>query len=139
MEQQKAFELDGVEYVMTPANAMSSWVALKNALKLAEGFQLDFSSGDKQKIGLNVLQNLLANLGDPSVQALEEIVLKHTVCKSEGKSYRLSDNPDRHFNQYRGHLIPILIEGVKYQFADFFSGGGGLLKTMLMGNLQASQ
>ncbi|WP_397230215.1 putative phage tail assembly chaperone, partial [Pasteurella canis] len=29
---------------------------------------------------------------------MEDIVLKHTTCCIEGSQYRLSDNPDKHFN-----------------------------------------
>lgn len=131
MEQEKRFELDGVQYVMTPANAMASWTAIKKALGIAQSIQIQSMSGDKQKVGLEVIQALLANLGDPRIQTIEELVIKHTVCSLNGQNYRLSDNPDRHFNQYRGHLIPVLVEGVKYQFGDFFSGGGKSLMSML--------
>lgn len=133
MEQQFQFDLDGVSYTMTPANAMSSWTALKNAMKLAQGLSLDGVFGkNKQQAGAEILQGLLANLGTPEVKVLEDIVLKHTVCSLDGKNYRLSDNPDKHFNQYRSHLIPILVKGVKYQFGDFFNVGG-----MLQGFMKA--
>lgn len=133
MEQELKLDLDGVSYTMTPANAMSSWMALKNAMKLAQGLSLSGVFGkDKQQAGAELLQGVLANLGTPEVKALEDIVLKHTVCSLDGKNYRLSDNPDKHFNQYRHHLIPILVQGVKYQFGDFFNVGG-----MLQGFMKA--
>ncbi|HDR0739445.1 putative phage tail assembly chaperone [Pasteurella multocida] len=136
MELQHEFELNGVRYVMTPANAMGAWSAIKNALKLVQGVDLSsVKAGEKEQVGYAILTHLLSCLGDPSVKALEDIVLKHTTCCVDGSRYRLSDNPDKHFNQYRSHLIQVLVEGVKYQFADFFSGGGGLLPSILPANL----
>ncbi|WP_410679084.1 phage tail assembly chaperone [Avibacterium paragallinarum] len=126
--QEFVFQLDEVEYRMTPANAMGAWSALKNALKLAQGIQL---GEDTTKIGESVLGALLAHLGSPEIKAIEDIVLNHTVANLHGQQYRLSHQLDKHFNQYRGHLFPVLINGTRYQFADFFIGGGGLLKDML--------
>lgn len=134
MEQSKQFTLEDTTYTMTPANAMAAWTALKNAMKLLQAVDLSTLSADKnsaKKIGTNVLTTVLANLGDPSIKTLEDIVLKHTACEQDGKQYRLSERFDSHFNQHRGHLIPVLKEGLMYQFADFFIGGGGLLKGML--------
>lgn len=134
MEQRKQFTLEDITYTMTPANAMAAWTALKNAMKLLQSVDLFVASAGEnagKKIGANVLTTVLANLGDPSVKALEDIVLKHTSCEQDGKQYRLSERFDSHFNQHRGHLIPVLKEGLMYQFADFFIGGGGLLNNML--------
>lgn len=130
MEQQMQFELDGIQYTMTPANAMSSWQAIKNALKLVSTVNL---TGDNTKqIGANVISGILSNLGEPSLKALEDIVLNHTsIIDENGKLFRLSNNPDKHFNQYRHHLISVLAEGVKYQFGDFFKDGSKLLTAML--------
>lgn len=131
MESQKQFEHNGVVYLMTPANAMTSWAALKNALRLLQGVNFANLGNTKvEELGASLISVVLSNLGDPSVKVLEDIVLKHTVCQSVEGNYRLSDNPDRHFNQYRANLVPVLVEGLKYQFGDFFSGGGALLTTM---------
>lgn len=135
MEQSKQFTIEDVTYTMTPANAMAAWTALKNAMKLLQSVDLS-SLGDSKKLGVGVLTTVLSNLGDPSVKELEEIILKHTSCKLDGTMYRLSERFDSHFNQYRGHLITVLKEGLVYQFADFFIGGGGLL-TNIQGNLKA--
>lgn len=126
--QELTFQLDEVEYRMTPANAMGAWSALKKVLKLAQGIQL---GEDMSKIGESLLGALFAHLGSPEIKAVEEIVLSHTVVNLQGQQYRLSHQFDKHFNQYRGHLLPVLMKGVQYQFADFFIGGGGLLKDML--------
>lgn len=129
MEQVHQFDIDGVSYKMTPANAMAAWSAVKNALKLLNGVNL--SGADNKAMGASVLTGILANLGDPSVKALEDIIYKHTVAIVEsGEPYRLSDKFDAHFNQYRSHLLEVLQKGLIYQFADFFKGGGGLLKNI---------
>lgn len=128
MQQELVFSLDEVEYRMTPANAMGAWNALKNALKLASHIQL---SGESNKLGEAMLTGLLAHLGDPSIKAIEDIVLQHTVVNLNGTQYRLSNQLDKHFNQYRGHLLTVLVKGVRYQFADFFTAGGTLLSDML--------
>ncbi|MBN6075804.1 hypothetical protein HYE60_11220 [Aggregatibacter actinomycetemcomitans] len=131
MEQSKQFTLEDITYNMTLANATASWSALKNALKLVQHVDLSNIGNGKGNIGANMLTAILANLGDPSIKALEDIVLKHTSCEQDGKQYRLSERFDAHFNQHRGHLLPVLKEGLVYQFADFFIGGGGLLSSML--------
>ena len=127
----KQINIENVTYTMTPANAMTAWTALKNAMKLLQ-------SVDLSSLGASVLTTVLANLGDPSIKALEDIVLKHTSCEQDGKLYRLSERFDSHFNQHRGHLIPVLKEGLMYQFADFFIGGGGLLSN-IQANLKAKK
>ena len=105
MEQQIEFELDGVRYAMTPANAFKAWNVLKKALKIAQGVSVN---GSKEDLGLS-----------------------HATAQVDGKTYRLSDRLEPHFNQYRHHLIGVLVRGVKYQFADFFKGGQTLLKDIL--------
>nr|DAD91861.1 MAG TPA: tail assembly chaperone protein [Myoviridae sp. ctKZW4] len=138
MEQSKQFTLEDITYNMTPANAAVAWAALKNALKLVQHVDLS-NLGNAGNIGANMLTAILANLGDPSIKALEDIVLKHTSCEQDGKQYRLFERFDAHFNQHRGHLLPVLKEGLVYQFADFFIGGGGLLSSMLPNLNQKAQ
>lgn len=132
MESQKQFEIDGVGYTMTPCNAGAAWAAIKNALKLLQSVQginiNPANPNERSRVGVAVLGVVLSNLGDPSVKALEDIIYKHTVAQTtDDKPYRLSDAFDKHFNQYRGHLLPVLKEGLIYQFADFFTGGAQLL------------
>ena len=135
MEQVKQFTIEDVTYTMTPANAMSAWTALKNAMKLLQSVDLS-ALGDSKKLGVGVLTTVLANLGDSSIKELENIVLSHTACEQDGQKYRLSERFDSHFNKHRGHLITVLKEWLTYQFADFFIGGGGLLNN-IQGNLKA--
>lgn len=130
MEQQIEFELDGVRYAMTPANAFKAWNVLKKALKIAQGVSVNGSKEGKA-LGSELLAQILANLGEPAVKEVEDLVLSHATAQVDGKTYRLSDRLEPHFNQYRHHLIGVLVRGVKYQFADFFKGGQTLLKDIL--------
>lgn len=144
-------DLDNVTYTMTPANAMASWAALKAALGLLNSIDLksldtkdeplpvDATDEEKKaaaeaaqkRFGLAIISTLAANLGHPAIKQMEEIVLKHTSAQVDGgKPYRLSNDLDAHFNKYRSHLINVLLAGLKYQFGDFFTGGGGLLNSM---------
>ena len=118
--------------MMTPCNAGAAWAAIKNALKLlqsVQGINVNATTPEGHSgVGIAVIGAVLSNLGDPSVKALEDIIYKHTVAQAgESKPYRLSDVFDKHFNQYRSHLLPVLKEGLIYQFADFFTGGAQLL------------
>lgn len=76
----KQINIENVTYTMTPANAMTAWTALKNAMKLLQSVDLS-SLGNNKKLGASVLTTVLANLGDPSIKELEDIVLKHTSCE----------------------------------------------------------
>lgn len=130
MDAQKQFELNEITYTMTPANADRAWKAVKHALKLLENINLP-TIEDKTGVGTTILTTVLANLGEPPVAEIEALILSHTTCQIGDQSYRLSDKFNAHFNQYRSHLLLVLKEGLIYQFSDFFSGGGELLKSML--------
>ncbi|WP_230951277.1 phage tail assembly chaperone [Xylella fastidiosa] len=71
------------------------------------------------------LGTLLSHLGDPAVTEIEALVFEQTAIKTpEGTTYRLSsDRLNEHFNTRRTHLLRVLMEGVKYQYSDFFVGG----------------
>ncbi|BBE09464.1 Uncharacterized protein MCB1EB_1303 [Mycoavidus cysteinexigens] len=111
------FELDSITYRMTPANAMAGWTALKQAGKLLEGIKV--SQESHLEIG-----TLLAHLGSPQVAEIERLIYEHTTVQAnQDKPFRLAHQLETHFNQHRSHLIRILLEGCKVQFADFFKGG----------------
>ncbi|MDT4876444.1 Phage tail assemb.y chaperone protein, TAC [compost metagenome] len=127
---------------MEPANAIPAWEALKKAAKLLQGVTLASLSEDgaggeaaTKKAGADAIGGLLANLGAPEVREIEALVFGCTkVVPEEGaKPYSLDSNLNHHFNKHRGHLMRVLFEGVRYQYADFFSGGGlsGLMGGML--------
>ncbi len=113
------FELDGITYRMTPANAMAGWAALKQAGKLLEGIKVSPNQDGNLEIG-----TLLAHLGSPQVAEIERLIYEHTTVQTnQDKPFRLSHQLETHFNQHRSHLIRVLLEGCKVQFADFFKGG----------------
>lgn len=125
MEKQLDIELDGVRYVMTPADAVSAWNALKSAGALLQGMQASgFGSAenvDQTAIVTAAISTILSNLGRPEVVQLEKIVWGATVTSvDDAKPYRIRDKFNEHFNEYRGHLLPLLMAGIKYQFSDFF-------------------
>lgn len=133
MEKELKFSIDGVQYLMTPANAMESWNALKRAASLLKGVDIEEvkkGSGQEGKTSV-AIGTLLSNLGEPAVAEIESIIFAGTVAQVGGRRYRLSDELDSHFNQYRGHLVRVLMEGVKYQYSDFFAGGMAALKGLL--------
>ncbi|HEY4292054.1 phage tail assembly chaperone [Luteibacter sp.] len=133
MEKELKFSIDGVQYVMTPVNASDSWKALKRASALFKGVDIEkvkgaAGNGEKTSVAIGTL---LSNLGDPAVEEIEDLVFASTVAKVGGKVYRISDDFDAHFNQYRSHLLRVLMEGVKYQYSDFFAGVVAMLKGLL--------
>jgi hypothetical protein len=133
MERELRFTIDGVQYLMTPGNAMAAWNALKRAASLFKGVDIEEVKGANGQDGKTsvAIGTLLANLGDPSISEVEAIVFAGTVAQEPGgKAYRISDSLDAHFNQHRSHLFKVLVEGVKYQYGDFFAGGMEALKEM---------
>lgn len=122
MENEKRIELDGCTYVMTPANAMAAWNALKAAGSLFKGLELDQGAQSKVDIGA-----ILGNLGDPAIAKIEQIVFEHTNAQKDGKTFRLADQMESHFNAHRGHLIPVLVAGIQYQYSDFFTSAAPAL------------
>ncbi|WP_175689699.1 phage tail assembly chaperone [Burkholderia anthina] len=124
MDKQHEIELDDVRYVMTPADAVAAWNALKNAGALLNGMTTGgFGSADDvdtTAIATACISTILSNLGRPEVAQLEKIVWASTAASVGGREYRLRDKFSEHFNEYRGHMLPLLMAGIKYQFSDFF-------------------
>lgn len=132
MDRELKFSIDGVQYVMTPANAMASWKALKGAASLFKGVDIEeVKTGGKEGRTSIAIGTLLSNLGEPAVADIEAIVFSSTAVQVTGQPpFRLSDSLDAHFNQHRAHLLKVLVEGVKYQYADFFGGAMAALKAL---------
>ncbi len=134
MNAEHRINLDGISYVMRPANAMPAWNALKKAARLLQGVKIERGEGSESL----AIGAILANLGDPVVAEIEALVLQHVNAQpEEGAAFRLADRADAHFNQHRGHLLPLLIEGVKYQFGDFFVAAMPALSAILPGQAKA--
>jgi len=139
MEKQLDIELDGVRYVMTPADAVSAWNALKSAGALLQGMQASgFGTADnvdQTAIVTAAISTILSNLGRPEVAQLEAVVWGATAALVAGrKPYRIRDKFTEHFNEHRGHLLPLLMAGIKYQYSDFF---GASAFSSLFRNLMA--
>ncbi|MGY0342421.1 phage tail assembly chaperone [Xylella fastidiosa] len=124
MNNEHRFEIEGLTYLMTPANAMAAWQSLKRAGVLLRGMDAD-ALANAQGTASVALGTLLSHLGDPAVTEIEALVFEQTAIKTpEGTTYRLSpDRLNEHFNTRRTHLLRVLMEGVKYQYSDFFVGG----------------
>lgn len=120
MEAQHRFELDDITYVMTPENAMTAYRALKKAAVLLS---------EAGPSGYTLMGSVMANLGSEELEDLEKVILRNTTVGAD-KPYRLSDQLERHFNQYREHLVDILVEGFIYQFSPFFNGLTELIMSM---------
>lgn len=118
------------EYRFEKANASKCWGAIKSALEIVGDINFSINGkDDSQAMGLNIFKGVLANLGNPALKELENLILSHTTFV-EGKGYRLSDNFNEHFNEYPQDLFKVLIEGAKFQLLPFFPNGEKLLKSM---------
>ncbi|QEG07772.1 hypothetical protein [Salmonella phage SE4] len=129
MTEPKSFDIDGVTYNMNLANALPAWAVLKKAGKLFKGIGGADIVGkdnkvDGKKAMLVILDAVLDNAGSDEVTAIEDLIFKNTVVVVNGTPRKLGDIKDQHFNQYRSHILPILKEGLLFQFADFFKGNG---------------
>lgn len=128
MEAEKRIELEGCTYIMRPPNALASWNALKAAGAVFKGMEIDsqhVGEVGKSKVDVGAI---LGNLGDPAIAQIERIVFDHTSVQPEGeKAFRLADRIETHFNDRRGDLIPVLVAGIQYQYADFFTSAAPTL------------
>lgn len=127
---QNILTVENREYRFEKANASKCWGAVKSALKIVGDINFSINGKeDSQSMGLNIFKGVLANLGDPAVKELENLILSHTLFVDE-KSYRLSDSFNEHFNKYPQDLFKVLIEGAKFQLLPFFPNGEKLLASM---------
>lgn len=133
MQKEHRLELQGATYVMRPANATAAWRALKAAGAVFKGMAV---SSETKSVDVGVL---LGNLGDPAVAQIEDLVFEHTnvIPTDGGQPFKLSARMDEHFNTCRDHMIPVLIAGVRYQYADFFSGAGAALLSQVTARVKA--
>ncbi|WP_445496682.1 phage tail assembly chaperone [Photorhabdus sp. SF281] len=113
--------IDNISY----EHRLSNFIEAKNhALKLVgllKGcIRLD---GDKVDIDVGAI---VSNVGSPEMQGIEQFILKYvTVTGADGNTVLLQ-KPDvfnQHFNTYRAHYFQLIIDGLKFHFADFLPGG----------------
>ncbi|MDY7522453.1 putative phage tail assembly chaperone [Photorhabdus sp. P32] len=125
--------IDNINY----EHRLSNFIEAKNhALKLVgllKGcIRLD---GDKVDIDIGAI---VSNIGSPEMQGIEQFILKYvTVTDADGNTVLLQ-KPDvfnQHFNTYRSHYFQLIIDGVKFHFADFLPGG--VASVVSMPNLAA--
>lgn len=121
----KTIEMDGISYFLTPANAISAWNALKKAGSLLKGASVDAADSS------SAITALLSNLGDPALKDVEDLIYRNITVQGNGETFKLIDNLNEHFNKYRAHMVPLLVEGAAYQFSDFFKGGMNSLKRLM--------
>lgn len=132
MELKKTLTLDGVDYTMTPVNAMRGWGCLQKLLG-AIGRSKMMNGGDGTMATAIALA--FSVMDGKELAELQGMVLDSTVVKTcEGAMpFKLSDQAETHFNTYRAHLMQLLVEGALYQFEDFFTGIRATLGSLFPG------
>ncbi|TKK23445.1 hypothetical protein EcCFBP13530_04635 [Enterobacter cancerogenus] len=132
MELKKTLTLDGVDYVMTPVNAMQGWQCLQKVLG-AVGRSKMINGGDGSMATAIALAFSVMDADE--MAALQRLVMESTVVRIEGGGmpFKLSDQAETHFNTYRAHFPQLLVEGALYQFEDFFSGIRATLGSLFPG------
>lgn len=124
----KQIDINGIKYTFTPANAIRAWNALKKAGVLLKGLDVNQGADETKSVAIGAI---LGNLGEPVVKDIEDLIYDHTTVNIDGKIFKLSSQLNEHLNQYRGHLIEILVQGAMYQFEDFFKGGMSSLDRLM--------
>lgn len=132
MDARKLITLDGVEYVMTPVNAMQGWATLQKMLG-AIGRSKMMNGGDGSMATAIALA--FSVMDSKELAEIQRMVLDSTVVRTgEGiMPFKLSDQAETHFNTYRSHLMQLLVEGALYQFEDFFTGIRATLGSLFPG------
>lgn len=120
MEAQKILILDGISYIMSPANAFGAWENLQMLLGAIGRSKMDHPGDGSMASAIGLAFSVMDTR---ELAAIQRMVFDYTVVKPvEGNPYKLSDGAETHFNQYRAHLPTLLVEGGIYQFEDFFTG-----------------
>nr|DAU89782.1 MAG TPA: tail assembly chaperone protein [Caudoviricetes sp.] len=110
-------------FIETKNQATSLLALAKDSVKMV-GDNLDVDIGQ-----------IIANIGNPSFQSVENFVLKYAgVVNENGKELLFKNVADMetHFNKNRSDYVSVIFEGLKFHFFDFFPDG--LKSTM---NIQA--
>ena len=132
MELKKTLTLDGVDYVMTPVNAVQGWGCLQKLLG-AIGRSKMMNGGDGSMATAIALA--FSVMDGNELAELQRMVFDSTVDRTEAGAmpFKLADQAETHLNQYRSHLPQLLVEGALYQFEDFFTGIRATLGSLFPG------
>lgn len=101
-------------FIEAKNQAMKLLGMLKGCITL-NGEQVDIDIG-----------GVLANIGSPEMQGVEKFIMKWVTAKDvEGNVIPLDkvDVFNAHFNTYRYHYYPLIIDGVLFHFSDFLPDG----------------
>ncbi|WP_277972994.1 phage tail assembly chaperone [Pantoea agglomerans] len=130
MELKKTLPLDGVDYVMTPVNAVQGWGCLHELLD-AIGRSKMMNGGD----GSMATALAFSVMDSNELAELQRMLLGSTVVRTEAGAmpFKLADQAETHLNLYRSHLPQRLVEGTLYQFEDFFTGIRATLGSLFPG------
>nr|ELR5113155.1 hypothetical protein [Providencia stuartii] len=69
---------------------------------------------------------VLANIGSPDMQGVEKFILKWVTAKDVDNNLIQLDKVDvfnTHFNTYRSHYYPLIVNGLIFHFSDFLPDG----------------
>ncbi|MEQ4690517.1 putative phage tail assembly chaperone [Providencia manganoxydans] len=69
---------------------------------------------------------ILANIGSPDMQGVEKFILKWVTAKDVDNNLIQLDKVDvfnTHFNTYRSHYYPLIVNGLIFHFSDFLPDG----------------
>lgn len=114
-------EKDNITYEHRHSNFVEAMTHAKKLLAMFRGCMS--LSGKTVDIDLG---GVLANIGSPEMQSAEKFILKWVTAKdADGNVIQLDkvDVFNKHFNEHRSHYYPLIIEGMKFHFADFLPGG----------------
>lgn len=124
-------ELDNVTYRFRYINASKAWNLITSTLSTLKSDDLKSIEVDTEGDAtgnIAILGAVLSKINTPEFKHVQQEVLNHVTFTIDGQTSKLdSTNFDTHFNQYRSHLLRVLIAGVKFQFYPFFKDGLGFL------------
>lgn len=131
MESRKVITLDGVEYIMTPVNAVQGWQNLQKMLGAIGRSKMNHGGDGSMATAIALAFSVM---DAKELAELQRMVLENTVVRVDGAMpFKLLDQVETHFNAWRSHLPQLLVEGALYQFEDFFTGIRATLGSLFPG------
>ncbi|EQB4333135.1 phage tail assembly chaperone [Providencia stuartii] len=114
-------EKDNITY----EHRASNFIEAKNhAMKLL-GMLKGCITLNGEQVGVDI-GGVLANIGSSEMQDIEKFILKWVIAKNEEGEIIQLDKVDvfnKHFNTHRSHYYPLIVDGLKFHFADFLPDG----------------